>query len=486
MYSVPPAGQFPAPGGNAGDLNSHALRRRDAAGESPVLGSRQKRMSVAPGEGDWVPFYDELLYTWSGPGSFDPEEDGGTYSTWTVPSSVGKKTITVTASDDPPHPDADDATHPSGSIDVYVVKVEKIQYYDAATEEFVDVPNPLHVVVGDTVTFQAIKDDGGWGVSWPQYYQKPCWGGTSGASGSGEPSVDVTFNIKSSDGSDFKTVIAECGNSVTVNVLVHELDITEPQTKETFNASSWIGGTSYRLDWQAVAGEHGNTNITLTVVADPQYNFGDDLGWFPVCTAVGTLSPAVGMTTTLTPHAEGSGVDWIYAMGFGQIGAAVELVLYPSHIARVLYTFPHGSKCGDSNIEVGPEKDYTASGSIVCGQAASLCQDGVATNQPSTDEEEYTRVPATKSFKLESPLSAEAQAAVNATVEGDIVRYGDDEDNPQGHWATVCDEYHRVWSATAIVDPWPNGKKCYFDVAAIEDVYNPDNGLTHFIIWVKP
>jgi len=173
-------------------------------------------------------------------------------------------------------------------------------------------------------------------------------------------------------------------------------------------------------------------------------------------------------------------------MGFGQIGAAVELVLYPSHIARVLYTFPHGSKCGDSNIEVGPEKDYTASGSIVCGQAASLCQDGVATNQPSTDEEEYTRVPATKSFKLESPLSAEAQAAVNATVEGDIVRYGDDEDNPQGHWATVCDEYHRVWSATAIVDPWPNGKKCYFDVAAIEDVYNPDNGLTHFIIWVKP
>jgi len=489
MYSVPPAGQFPAPGGNAGDLNSHALRRRDAAGESPVLGSRQKRMSVAPGEGDWVPFYDELLYTWSGPGSFDPEEDGGTYSTWTVPSSVGKKTITVTASDDPPHPDADDATHPSGSIDVYVVKVEKIQYYDAATEEFVDVPNPLHVVVGDTVTFQAIKDDGGWGVSWPQYYQKPCWGGTSGASGSGEPSVDVTFNIKSSDGSDFKTVIAECGNSVTVNVLVHELDITEPQTKETFNASSWIGGTSYRLDWQAVAGEHGNTNITLTVVADPQYNFGDDLGWFPVCTAVGTLSPAVGMTTTLTPHAEGSGVDWIYAMGFGQIGAAVELVLYPSHIARVLYTFPHGSKCGDSNIEVGPQKDYTASGSIVCGQAASLCQDGKAVNpenEPEPTTAGYTRVPAMEDepnyFDLLDP-SQDALDAIADTAEGDMVQYGHTT-ACTGHWATVCNQYHQVWSATSLANPYPGSLK-YFEVEDILDTWNPDDHLKYFIIWQK-
>ena len=131
--------------------------------------------------------------------------------------------------------------------------------------------------------------------------------------GSGIPEVDVAFDTKSSSGSDYKTVIAECGNSVTVNVVVHELEITEPETRGTYDDEdeydSWIGSPSYRLDWQAVAGNHGNTDITLTVAAEPERDFGEDLAWVPVYSGVGTLSPATGMSTTLSPHASGSA--WI-------------------------------------------------------------------------------------------------------------------------------------------------------------------------------
>jgi len=49
MYPSLPAGQFPAPGGNASDLDFHALRRPEAAGESRVVRSTRKRMSAAPG-----------------------------------------------------------------------------------------------------------------------------------------------------------------------------------------------------------------------------------------------------------------------------------------------------------------------------------------------------------------------------------------------------------------------------------------------------
>ena len=459
-----------------------------------------------PGEGDWVTCYDELLYTWGGPGSFDPEE--GIYSLWTVPTSVGKKTITVTASDVPLYFDADDTTHPSYPIDVYVVKVEKIQYRIGDSGNFADVPDPLHVVVSTTVKFQAIKDDGGWGVSWPQYYQKPCWGGTSGASGSGDESVNVTFETKSSDANDFKTVTAECGNSVTVNVLVHELEITEPQTAGTFtfdeqnqDEDSWLEMPHWRLVWQAVAGVEGITtgDMTLTVEAAPAHDFGDDLIWDPLSNAVGQIGdpehpeqdPITGMSVKLHPHEAGSGEAWIYAKVFGQIGAAVELVLYPSHIARVLYTFPHGNKCAPNTMEVGPDppnEQVTVKGSMACGQSASLCQNGYAggkddQDEPDTNPQLYTRVPSTGSFDLLNPSDPE-QAAIDATVEGDMVQYGDDEDNPTGHWATVCNGNHQVWAANMLPKP---DYLCYFEVTSILGVWNPgpEQQLTRFIIWQK-
>jgi len=53
-----------------------------------------------------------------------------------------------------------------------------------------------------------------------------------------------------------------------------------------------------------------------------------------------------------------------------------------------------------------------------------------------------------------------------------------------GHWATVCNQYHQVWSATSLANPYPGSLK-YFEVEDILDTWNPGNALKYFIIWQK-
>jgi len=152
---------------------------------------------------------DPVTHTWSGAGTFNPTT--GTSVTWTSPSSTGDKTITVTANDSP----LCDETAKTDSITVTVVKVSKIQYNDPDTG-WTDA-GTLYVHLGTTVQFKAIPDPAG--ASWPS--GKPVWGGTSGASGTGS-TTSVTFNALSASTSDYKTVTAECGNTVTVNVVVFD------------------------------------------------------------------------------------------------------------------------------------------------------------------------------------------------------------------------------------------------------------------------
>ncbi len=109
-------------------------------------------------------------------------------------------------------------TNASASVDV--VKVDKIQYNDPQGG-WTDVPATLYVAKGTTVSFRAVKDPAG--ASWPS--GKPVWGGTSGASGAGE-TKNVTFNTISSSTNDYKTVTAECGNTVTANVVVFDFEGT--------------------------------------------------------------------------------------------------------------------------------------------------------------------------------------------------------------------------------------------------------------------
>jgi hypothetical protein len=160
---------------------------------------------------DWHYPSDPVTHTWSGAGAFNPTT--GTSVTWTSPNSTGSKTLTVTANDSPLY----DETAKTDSISVTVVKVAKIQYNDPDTG-WTDA-GTLYVHVGTTVQFKAIPDPGG--ASWPN--GKPVWGGTSGASGTGA-TTSVTFNTLSTSTSDYKTVTAECGNTVTVNVIVYDFE----------------------------------------------------------------------------------------------------------------------------------------------------------------------------------------------------------------------------------------------------------------------
>jgi len=153
---------------------------------------------------------DPVTHTWSG-GSFNPSV--GPQVEWTAPASAGPATFTVTASDSPLAKD----TNQTDSATVTVVKVDKVQYNDP-DDGYKNVSGILYVMKGTTVTFKAIKDPAD--ANWPD--EKPAWSGTSGATGTGE-TISVTFNTLSSSLTDFKTVIAECGNTVTVNVIVYSL-----------------------------------------------------------------------------------------------------------------------------------------------------------------------------------------------------------------------------------------------------------------------
>jgi hypothetical protein len=101
---------------------------------------------------------------------------------------------------------------------VIVVKIEKMQYRDP-DRGFTDITSVLYVHTGTTVEFKAITNP--INAPWPK--EKPKWGGTTGASGTG-PTIEVTFGTLSTNTSDYKTVTAECGNTVTANVVVFEFE----------------------------------------------------------------------------------------------------------------------------------------------------------------------------------------------------------------------------------------------------------------------
>lgn len=100
-------------------------------------------------------------------------------------------------------------------------QVAKIQYRSGTN--FVDTNGILYVLKGTTVAFKAIPSSGTFPAG------KPVWGGTAGITGTGA-TKSANFPTISSSASDFFTVTAESGNTVTVNVIVYELQgILTPQ-----------------------------------------------------------------------------------------------------------------------------------------------------------------------------------------------------------------------------------------------------------------
>jgi len=128
---------------------------------------------------------------------------------------------------------------------VYVVEVDKIQY-KIGSDAYQDAPVPpssLVVAKGADVTFKAIKTPSS--ATWPD--GKPVWSGSSGASGTGEEK-EVAFDVASSSPTDYKVVNAECGNTVSVNVVVVDLSALEINANRTSAPSE----SSYPVN----SGEH--------------------------------------------------------------------------------------------------------------------------------------------------------------------------------------------------------------------------------------
>jgi len=97
-------------------------------------------------------------------------------------------------------------------------KVQKIQYKEPGTSNYVDITGTLFVLKGTTVEFKAIPSPSN--ASFPT--GQPVWSGTSGATGTGQLK-SVTFDTISSSTTNYKTVIATVASSITVNVLVYDL-----------------------------------------------------------------------------------------------------------------------------------------------------------------------------------------------------------------------------------------------------------------------
>jgi hypothetical protein len=104
----------------------------------------------------------------------------------------------------------------SEPADVTGATVASIQYQTSSG--YVTVSGTLYVLKGTSVTFKAVPNPAN-----GQFASgKPVWSGSSGASGTGQ-TTSVSFNTASSSTSNFKTVIATAGNSVTANIIVFDL-----------------------------------------------------------------------------------------------------------------------------------------------------------------------------------------------------------------------------------------------------------------------
>jgi pectate disaccharide-lyase len=154
-------------------------------------------------------------------------------------------------------------SHKTVGAEFVINVVSKIQY-EKSEGQWVDMPDPLKVYEGSTVNFKAIPSHP---TGWPS--GNPVWGGTSGASGTGE-TTSVTFNTISTSSTDYKTVTAQSGTTLlkSVNVLVTNIDITAftaglAPYDATPLITSFITSTETTCDIDATASEAGDWTVVV-------------------------------------------------------------------------------------------------------------------------------------------------------------------------------------------------------------------------------
>ncbi len=185
----------------------------------------------------------------------------------------------------------------SKTTKIIVVEVASPLQYKIGSGAYANVTGTIIVVKGTTVDFKAFSSPSG--VTWPS--GKPVWGGTSGASGTGdnttlgESKKSVTFDTASTSSTDYKTVTAECGNTVTANVLVVEIKLKRVDFGGTGNYVLSKQHDSYENDSFADNG----SSINGAEWQDDDLNGTAEIN-DPVCYKKGTTTTPTfpGMTAT--------------------------------------------------------------------------------------------------------------------------------------------------------------------------------------------
>jgi len=111
---------------------------------------------------------------------------------------------------------------------ITVVAIEKIQY-KMGDDSYQDVPSTLVLAKGTNVKFKAIKSPSS--AQWPD--GKPDWTSTSGDLADGEEEVNAVCNTASLNPTDYRVVEVECGNTVSLNLVVVDLELLTIEAKRT-------------------------------------------------------------------------------------------------------------------------------------------------------------------------------------------------------------------------------------------------------------
>lgn len=153
--------------------------------------------------------------------------------------------------------------------------IQKIQYQEVGTSNYIDISGTLYVLKDTTVVFKAIPNPAN--GTFPS--GQPTWSGTSGATGTGQ-TKSVTFNTVSSSTTDYKTVIAKAsanGSPKTVNVIVYELTGTLTPV-DNFQGRSLI---KFGLEEIVNLSFTANPSITATQASGLRWTIGNGTGQLP-------------------------------------------------------------------------------------------------------------------------------------------------------------------------------------------------------------
>ena len=221
----------------------------------------------------------------------------------------------------------------SNSKTIFVVAVDRIQWKEDG--EWADLSGTLYARKGATLNFRAIVKPAG--AQWPQ--DKPIWGGTAGTTGTEETS-SATFGTTSSSTTDVKTVTAECGNTLTCDVLVIAVEITGFSVDPTWALGQGCDVAKHKSTCQAHILPSGASTLTYHVVPETAHGATIDA-------QTGIITPAADKSGEITVRVKAAVLPTCYsdanllirAHPTSVAGSSVQKIALPYYGGHWTHTF---------------------------------------------------------------------------------------------------------------------------------------------------